>query len=276
MVKINDSGIRSIDYVLVPCGHCPDCLRHRSNVWAHRLEQENKQALSSYFVTLTYDDENLPQNESVDKKDVQLFFKRLRQFLKRKLELDTKLRYFLVSEYGDSFGRPHYHSLIFLNHRVDLLVFMKAVYRSWEKGRIDIGNVTPGSIRYCSKYCLKNDANKPYNIDPDTGEIKYFERVFSLMSRRPAIGANFLTDNMKKYLSQGVFALEIAKDKYIPLARYYKEKSIPKDVRRANTIRMMKEYFGEMDHCDYKKVVDHEKYCIHHNKVKLSHDKIRK
>ena len=68
------------------------------------------------FVTLTYDNDNVPFAMSLDgsecsitllKRDLQLFFKRLRK------RLDYQVRYFAVGEYGCRTGRPHYHAIIF-------------------------------------------------------------------------------------------------------------------------------------------------------------------
>jgi hypothetical protein len=42
------------------------------------------------------------------KRDLQLFFKRL-----RKAYPDVKLRYFACGKYGEQFARPHYHVILF-------------------------------------------------------------------------------------------------------------------------------------------------------------------
>ena len=65
------------------------------------------------FITLTYDDENIPWDGSLNKQHFQAFMKRLRWHNKEK-----KIRYFHVGEYGEQLSRPHYHALIF-NHDFD-------------------------------------------------------------------------------------------------------------------------------------------------------------
>ena len=66
--------------IIVPCGKCFYCRRKYILMWSLRLQHElitydNK----AVFVTLTYDNENLPPDKSVSVRDVQLFVKRLRK-----------------------------------------------------------------------------------------------------------------------------------------------------------------------------------------------------
>ena len=69
------------EYREVPCGVCVACRRNRARSWQFRClaelstTQQNK--LSSYFLTLTYDDAHNPG--VLLKKDVQDFNKRLRK-----------------------------------------------------------------------------------------------------------------------------------------------------------------------------------------------------
>ena len=45
----------------VACGRCEACLVRRSNEWAFRLFQELEVSKNAYFVTLTYDELNVPR-----------------------------------------------------------------------------------------------------------------------------------------------------------------------------------------------------------------------
>lgn len=60
------------------------------------------------FITLTYNDEHLPCDGSVSKREFQLFMKRLR----RQIE-PVRIKFYGCGEYGSKLGRPHYHILIF-------------------------------------------------------------------------------------------------------------------------------------------------------------------
>lgn len=64
---------------MVPCGKCPSCLANQRQEWVFRLKQEYEASVFAIFVTLTYSDENLPKDLSVNKKDIQDFHKRLRK-----------------------------------------------------------------------------------------------------------------------------------------------------------------------------------------------------
>ena len=54
------------EFVYVPCGKCPSCLRKRSNVWIERLNVERKCWKYCVFFTLTYSPDNVPYLEKLD------------------------------------------------------------------------------------------------------------------------------------------------------------------------------------------------------------------
>lgn len=84
----------------VPCGHCVACRIAKSREWSIRLLGELGYWISSCFLTLTYDELHVPL--SLKKRDLQLFWKRL-----RKAFYPRKIKYFSCGEYGDQYGRPH-------------------------------------------------------------------------------------------------------------------------------------------------------------------------
>lgn len=90
-----------------PCGHCLPCRINKSRVWTHRLLLEQTQHSDSSFITLTYNDENLPKDKNLYPNDMQKFIKRLRR------RTPQKIRYFGVGEYGLEKERPHYHLALF-------------------------------------------------------------------------------------------------------------------------------------------------------------------
>lgn len=143
---------------------------------------------SNAFLTLTYSDENLPSNLSLDKKVLPLFFKKYRKHLERHYD-DAKIRYFACGEYGDITHRPHYHTLIFGHDFEDKKFHTRTkdgenLYTSdtlnnlWRHGHAIIGDVSFQSAAYVARYQLKKitglGANTHY------GER---EKEFSLMSR---------------------------------------------------------------------------------------------
>ena len=210
---LNPSGSRSIVFnadagfidkpVTVPCGKCIGCRLEYSRQWAIRCVHEASLHDENSFITLTFNDENLPSNLSVNKEDVQKFFKRLRKALQTK-----KIRYFACGEYGDKNQRPHYHAIIFGHSFPDkqlwskknghLLFRSKQLEQAWPYGFSTIGHVTFESAAYVARYVMKkrkgdDDYEDPntgitnrdyYSIlDKETGELHYREREFVLMSR---------------------------------------------------------------------------------------------
>lgn len=138
---------------VVPCGKCPACLANQRKEWIFRLEQEYLDSNFAIFVTLTYDEKNVPLGYNVRKRDVQLFHKRLRKHFPPK-----DLRYYVVSEYGDHTFRPHYHGLYFFKSVYNQQEIYDIFESSWNLGFIKFGEVEEGSIVYCTKYCLKHSS----------------------------------------------------------------------------------------------------------------------
>lgn len=89
-----------------PCGQCPPCRVSKRREWSSRIELESRLHLASSFVTLTYDEEHLPRDLSLDKSHFQKFMKRWRKS-------NGPVRYFACGEYGTTSHRPHYHAVIF-------------------------------------------------------------------------------------------------------------------------------------------------------------------
>ena len=197
----------------IPCGQCIGCRLERSRQWAIRCSHEASLHSKNSFITLTY--RELPPNGSLNKRDIQTFFKRLR---KKK----GKLRYYQCGEYGEhGTGRPHHHAILFgMDFSEDQKPFKKTeqghtLYTSktltdtWGHGHCYIGEVTFQSTAYVARYIMKKalgeSAQAKYSyektiIDPETGEIlsdtlETIQPEYTTMSRRPGIG----TDWLKKY-----------------------------------------------------------------------------
>lgn len=54
--------------VSVPCGRCFNCLQRKRSHWSIRMQKELETAENATFLTLTYDDDNLPYTEIIDTK----------------------------------------------------------------------------------------------------------------------------------------------------------------------------------------------------------------
>lgn len=157
----------------------------------------------SLFITLTYRNENLPNNSSLSKRDLQLFFKRLRKF-------KGKFRYFASGEYGENYGRPHYHAILF-----GIALTEAELDYVWGKGRVQVGTLTEQSARYCAKYIQKQLFGEDRKLYKDMEK----EREFSCMSRRPGIGHVYAEKFKEVWRAHGFISLNGQKR---PIPRYYK------------------------------------------------------
>lgn len=164
IVKVKGLGMQ------VPCGRCIACRVSRTREWAVRLTHELEECPDASFITLTYKD--LPANASISKREVQLFFKRLRKSLPEK-----KLRYYACGEYGGRFGRPHYHAILYgLSPDQKTRALVK---ETWGLGLVHVGSVTYDSCRYVAQYIQKKIVGRE-------AENEYGDREapFALMSKK--------------------------------------------------------------------------------------------
>lgn len=175
----------------VPCGQCIGCRLERSRQWAIRCVHEAQMHDDNCFITLTYDERTIPENNSLNLRHIQLFCKRLRKKV-------GKFRYFHAGEYGNSTYRPHYHMLLFGYRPRDLrhyktseighpLYTSKLIDETWGLGKCFLGDVSFDSAAYVARYIMKKV----------TGEMAegYYEGrkpEYITMSRNKGIGESWL------------------------------------------------------------------------------------
>lgn len=199
----------------VPCGKCPECLKRRVSGWSFRLMQEERRSSSAYFITLTYDTQHVPISRNgfmtLDKRDVQLFMKRLRKAVSLKDDSIT-IKYYLCGEYGKDRSRPHYHAIVFNVPDV------YDIERAWRLGQVNYGTVTGASVGYTLKYM-----DKPKRIPMHRNDDRI--REFGVMSK--GLGCSYITDASIRYHSEKLLdrvCLTIEHGKKIAMPRYYKDK----------------------------------------------------
>lgn len=209
----------------VPCGQCLSCRIKRSDEWAVRCVHEASMHERSGFVTLSYADDYLPKNKSLDKKELAKFFKRLRKVL-----CGERIRYYACGEYGEKHSRPHYHIIIFSiqpchctaydtkdPRYLDLVeaacrcIDRLRIKKVWKWGFVDrVGDVNMDSARYCADYIKKALTGKR--------AIEYGEREvpFNVMSK--GIGRDFADKNASQIcMNQGITMRGVQ----VGLPRYY-------------------------------------------------------
>ena len=210
----------------IPCGQCTGCRSEYSRQWALRNMHEASLYADNCFITLTYDEKNLPQNNSLEKKAFPKFIRSLRQKNK-----GTTIRYYACGEYGDNFGRPHYHAILFNYFPSDVKLLKKDLYSSksisdaWQnKGHVSVGNVTFQSAAYVSNYVQKKINGKQkldHYTNTETGEWR--EPEFSLMSRKPGIGKSWYDKYYKDIYQIGKDGLHM-NGKFMKPPKYYDTK----------------------------------------------------
>lgn len=149
LIRVKSKSPYGIRMTTVPCGHCEECRRTRQNQWTARLmseleEYHVKRGYNVGFITLTYQDSCLPTiPESFFKpgeyrripcfsyNDVKQFIDTLRNYFFRKRRWRNAFRFFLTSEYGEQFRRPHYHALLLYSNRISPEEMYKLVEDAW-------------------------------------------------------------------------------------------------------------------------------------------------
>lgn len=166
----------------VGCGQCLPCRINRRRLWTTRCFLESLCHDENCFVTLTYNDEHLPDGNSLVPGDLRDFLKRLRSYLE-----PEKIRFFGVGEYGESGQRgvnPHYHLSVFgAGPHVAPLVA-----RAWSKEGVPFGHTMTAEFnrdtaQYVCGYVIKKLTR---HGDPRLGNR---HPEFARMSNRPGIGA---------------------------------------------------------------------------------------
>lgn len=164
-----------------PCRKCIPCLLHRQKAWVARLVEELRAHPFNYFVTLTYNDDNVPVTEDgemcFNKEHLIKLNRDMRERFQRGLLLnpveslilgspkylelpkDVKYRYYITSEYGPTTQRPHYHGVWY--GLPESLALVEVLFRSlWPYGFVSVFPANEGAAGYISKYLVSDGVGK--------------------------------------------------------------------------------------------------------------------
>jgi len=206
----------------VACGQCLGCRLDRSRMWAMRISHEaslHKDTNGNAFVTLTYDQDHIPQDWSLsapklDEDGNQIESSHFQKFIKKlRKTTPNKIKYYAAGEYGNhcrhgidlekvgcplcNLGRPHYHACLFNISFDDLQPYKterdRTYYTSpelteiWGKGFVDVGKLEYQSAAYVARYIMKkiNGVNAPdhYQNIGASGEITSLTPEYATMSK---------------------------------------------------------------------------------------------
>jgi len=242
---INPTGKRSVLFTLngalvdspvdLPCGKCLGCRADQALMWSIRAYHESTLHARNSFVTLTYDDEHLPADGKIVKKDLQDFFKRARH--------NFKFRYIACGEYGEASRRPHYHAIIFGEDFADYVNrhdlgeagwTHTQLEKDWGKGHVLIAPCTLASVMYTCGYVNKKIG------DADT---------FMLCSRRPGIGSDWLKKYKDDIRRTGTVSIEGREFAVPPRYLVWEENYLQevKALRKEHALKSKEKYSGIFD-----------------------------
>lgn len=179
----------------LPCGKCIGCRMEQARQWAIRCMHEAEDHENNCMVTLTYDEQNVPADGSLQPMELQLWLKRLRK------KFPSRIRYFACGEYGDQYHRPHYHCLLFGIDFDDSIEYnpnsglpsVSELQETWTNGYVKVSPFTYESAAYVARYVIKKQKSEDSYLDKTTGVIRSPE--FTRMSRMPGIGCRWLQQN---------------------------------------------------------------------------------
>lgn len=201
----------------VDCGHCRACRLRRRGDWALRMEHESStRNHQTSFVTLTYDNAHLPDGFSLSKKDLQLFFKRLRRQIDYHYGKQYKFKYYACGEYGPTTQRPHYH-IVFFGLGMQ---FKELIYKTWDKCQVQgykfYMTSDPKTFKYVAGYASKK-LGTHYNKKFKDANPK---RIPEFQLQSIGIGKNYLM-SISDYVKKKLTIRYNGKDRIPP--RYYRK-----------------------------------------------------
>jgi hypothetical protein len=225
------SKLKNIDLtspLKIPCGKCEACILNRAGDTARRAYDEFKSHNQiGMFITLTYDENNIPLCGHYNERDIVLFVKKLRK-------ISPSLRTLGVAEYGDKTHRPHFHLLVFghifedrkhlrntdsthTGHSYDIFT-SKTLEKNWTHGISEFGSVTEQSCSYVARYMFKKNKKQKDGVFCETCKNqKPLKSKIVCRSRRPGLGALYCD----KYFSRERLRAFSKSDVKESLPRYY-------------------------------------------------------
>lgn len=209
--------------LVLPCGHCVGCRLDNARMWSMRMMHEARYSKHTYFVTLTYADENLPPDADLRYSDLRDFFKRARHHYQgepaptsrrpnaRQVTLEAPaFRYFACGEYGDRTLRPHYHFAAFDFKIDDLRPFKQtasgwyfiseSLRQVWRHGHVIVAPLEWSSASYISRYVTKKMRGQDIRIKRlaanEDEEAEYYTVQRAFQSK--GLGLRWYEDNKQE------------------------------------------------------------------------------
>lgn len=211
--------------IFTQCGKCLACRINRISTWKLRLVNEIDSHRWTVVATLTYDEENCPENYGLRPEDVTKYIKRLRktingnekEFLDKKKKIKNpkfrKIKYYYCGEYGDRYDRPHYHIILYGMNFND----KRLIEDSWGMGKVEVDKPDVEYIGYVAGYINKKIIGKKetYIYEKLQGRKAPYQRASQGIGEEWALKNREMIEEQKKIrLGQKDF----------PVPRYYRKK----------------------------------------------------
>lgn len=226
------------------CGQCLPCRMNKRREWMHRILLESHMHDHNAFVTLTY--ENDEDRHSLNPKHIQDWLHRLRKAIE-----PSRVRYFVVGEYGDESQHAHYHGILFgfqtcvygqsqFNRRGICCPNCALVRDTWGKGIVYLGTVESDSAQYVAGYTVKKMTSKN---DP---RLNNRHPEFARMSLKPGLGYHAMHEVASQLMHFNLDTSQVDVPstlrhgkKELPLGRYLKKhlrKMVGKDEKTPEAV----------------------------------------
>lgn len=203
------------DYIEMPCRKCPECYAQMRSAWISRACAEAQLHDKMLYLTLTYDEDNVPvkkfanddgeflQHQVLCYRDFQLFMKSL-----RKKFSDIKIRFFMCGEYGGITHRPHYHAILYGLSILDLpdleyyqdndngnpLYLSETMQTIWKRGLCVLGDCAVQTVAYVAGYV----AGK-MSPSGSTAWLQQFPEFRSFVRSSLSLGREWFEDNIDHF-----------------------------------------------------------------------------
>lgn len=265
----------------------------------------------NWFLTLTYDDKKLGHTPvSLDKQHLSIFNRSMRDYCRSK---GVDYRFFACGEYGDNFGRPHYHLSLFglspsilglkdfgVSERFEFLscgklsscafgardengyfAFSSPVIDSrWPYGNTKLYRANKHTFQYVAGYVVKKLAGKSRREFENSGRVPSFS-----CQSRPSIGRPWFDKFNNTLLLPSVDGTKLFNDTFSIADTDWK---IPRifmrwfaKVRGVDFVNAVSRFHSSLldsdvpDFADIKRRRDFDRYSADHYKQNNKHKEIR-
>lgn len=224
-----------------PCGMCIACRLTNIESWTTRMVHESMMHEDTTFITLTYKDDPF----DLQPEDLKKFFYKI-----RKLIYPQRVSYYAVGEYGDDFGRPHYHVILYGLHFSDAIYLKKSpsgrrlyssdiLQKCWTHGHANFAIADVSSMKYCAGYALKKMKGDQYGGKNKDDYYGHRTPEFMRSSRKPALGLRWLEKYYKQFEADD-FCIIDGRPTKIP--QYYEKKMLDMCPGLLETLKVNREH----------------------------------